>query len=106
MICSFLFVCVYDWNFSFIIGHASFLFTAEPPDTVDNGFIKREDFLKECAQWFMVPPRNSEKNTRVFSRKFFNIVDPLKHSNNLGRSVSKGLLFTSRPCFLMVVLDD
>ncbi|KAL5204372.1 hypothetical protein ABZP36_009243 [Zizania latifolia] len=71
----------------------------DPPDTVDEGFIKREDFLKECAQWFTVPPRNSDKNSRVFSRKFFNIVDPLKQSNNLGRSVSKGNFLRIRSAF-------
>ncbi|KAG8093499.1 hypothetical protein GUJ93_ZPchr0012g22049 [Zizania palustris] len=71
----------------------------DPLDTVDDGFIKREDFLKECAQWFTVSPRNSEKNSRVFSRKFFNIVDPLKQSNNLGRSVSKGNFLRIRSAF-------
>ncbi|KAG8089262.1 hypothetical protein GUJ93_ZPchr0011g28668 [Zizania palustris] len=71
----------------------------DPPDTVDDGFIKRKDFLKECAQWFTVPPRNSDKNTRVFSQKFFNIVDPLKQTNNLGRSVSKGNFLRIRSAF-------
>ncbi|KAF0916576.1 hypothetical protein E2562_007651 [Oryza meyeriana var. granulata] len=71
----------------------------DPPDTVDDDFIMREDFLKECAEWFTVPLRNSDKNTRVFSRKFFNIVDPLKQSNNLGRSVSKGNFLRIRSAF-------
>ncbi len=95
---------------SFLFFHWScklyFFFTADSPDTVNDDFTMREDFLKECAQWFTVLPRNSEKNTQVFPRKFFNIVDPLKQSNNLGRSVSKGLFLTSRSCVLMVGLDD
>ncbi|BAF27424.1 uncharacterized protein [Oryza sativa Japonica Group] len=71
----------------------------DSPDTVNDDFTMREDFLKECAQWFTVLPRNSEKNTQVFPRKFFNIVDPLKQSNNLGRSVSKGNFLRIRSAF-------
>ncbi|CAD6258688.1 unnamed protein product [Miscanthus lutarioriparius] len=62
----------------------------DPPDTQDDDFLQREEFLKECTESFSVLPRNSETNPRVFSRRFLNIVDPLKQSNNLGRSVSKG----------------
>uniref|UniRef100_A0A0D9XNC9 PAP-associated domain-containing protein n=1 Tax=Leersia perrieri TaxID=77586 RepID=A0A0D9XNC9_9ORYZ len=71
----------------------------DSPDTVDDDFTMREEFLKECAQFFTVTPRNSERNTRSFSRKFFNIVDPLKQSNNLGRSVSKGNFLRIRSAF-------
>lgn len=78
-----------------IIGHWNALWSADPPDTQDDGFLPREEFLKECAEAFSVPPRNSETNSRVFSRRFLNIVDPLKPSNNLGRSVSKGLFSAS-----------
>ncbi|CAL5079919.1 unnamed protein product [Urochloa decumbens] len=61
----------------------------EPPDTNDEGFLLREEFLKEWAEAFTVTFRNCEKNPQVFSRKFLNIVDPLNQSNNLGRSVRK-----------------
>uniref|UniRef100_A0A0D9XW75 Uncharacterized protein n=1 Tax=Leersia perrieri TaxID=77586 RepID=A0A0D9XW75_9ORYZ len=71
----------------------------DSPDTVDDDFTMREEFFKECAQLFTVTPRNSERNTRSFSRKFFNIVDPLKQSNNLGRSVSKGNFLRIRSAF-------
>ena len=39
---------------------------------------------------FSVPSRGVETNSRTFVQKHFNIVDPLKENNNLGRSVSKG----------------
>uniref|UniRef100_A0A0A9CHJ5 PAP/OAS1 substrate-binding-related domain-containing protein n=1 Tax=Arundo donax TaxID=35708 RepID=A0A0A9CHJ5_ARUDO len=71
----------------------------DPPDTHDDGFLSREEFLKQCAETFSVPPRNSEKNARVFSQKFLNIVDPLKQNNNLGRSVSKGNFYRIRSAF-------
>ncbi|XP_062182543.1 uncharacterized protein LOC133886747 isoform X2 [Phragmites australis] len=71
----------------------------DPPDTHDDDFLPREEFLKECAETFSVPLRNSEKNARVFSRKFLNIVDPLNQSNNLGRSVSKGNFYRIRSAF-------
>lgn len=71
----------------------------DPPGTHDDGFFSREEFLKECAEHFSVPPRNSEKDVQVFSRKFLNIVDPLKQNNNLGRSVSKGNFYRIRSAF-------
>jgi hypothetical protein len=69
-----------------------FYSTADPPVIHDDGFLLREKFLRECADAFSVPPRNSEKDAQLFSRKFLNIVDPLKQSNNLGRSVSRGIV--------------
>ncbi|KAL6597496.1 hypothetical protein ACP70R_046936 [Stipagrostis hirtigluma subsp. patula] len=71
----------------------------DSPDTHDDGFLQREEFIREFAEEFSVPPRNSESNARVFSRKFLNIVDPLKQSNNLGRSVSKGNFYRIRSAF-------
>ncbi|XP_066339064.1 uncharacterized protein [Miscanthus floridulus] len=71
----------------------------DPPDTQDDDFLQREEFLKECTESFSVLPRNSETNPRVFSRRFLNIVDPLKQSNNLGRSVSKGNFYRIRSAF-------
>ncbi|CAM0950468.1 unnamed protein product [Alopecurus aequalis] len=71
----------------------------DPPNTHDDCFLEREEFLEECTQAFTVPPRHYETNTRPFSRKFLNIVDPLKPSNNLGRSVSKGNFYRIRSAF-------
>ncbi|ONM42261.1 PAP/OAS1 substrate-binding domain superfamily [Zea mays] len=71
----------------------------DPPVIHDDGFLLREKFLRECADAFSVPPRNSEKDAQLFSRKFLNIVDPLKQSNNLGRSVSRGNFYRIRSAF-------
>ncbi|XP_044950101.1 uncharacterized protein LOC123399781 isoform X4 [Hordeum vulgare subsp. vulgare] len=71
----------------------------DPPGIHDDCFLEREEFLRECAQMFTVPPRHYERTTRPFPRKFLNIVDPLKPSNNLGRSVSKGNFYRIRSAF-------
>ncbi|KAL6906005.1 hypothetical protein ACP4OV_003606 [Aristida adscensionis] len=60
----------------------------DPLDTLDEDSIQRKLF--DIAKKYGVPTRNSEDSASVFSRKFLNIVDPLKRNNNLGRSVSKG----------------
>jgi hypothetical protein len=78
----------------FIDHRHGFYSTADPhlPAIHDDFFLQREKFLRECAEAFSAPHRNSERDAQVFSRKFLNIVDPLKQSNNLGRSVSKGIV--------------
>uniref|UniRef100_A0ACD5YII6 Uncharacterized protein n=1 Tax=Avena sativa TaxID=4498 RepID=A0ACD5YII6_AVESA len=68
----------------------------DSPGTYDDCFLEREEILKECAESFAVHP---SQNTRPFPRKFLNIVDPLKQSNNLGRSVSKGNFYRIRSAF-------
>lgn len=71
-----------------------FYSTADPhlPAIDDDFFVPREKILRKYAEDFSAPPRNSERDAQVFSRKFLNIVDPLKQSNNLGRSVNKGIV--------------
>lgn len=66
------------------------LFVVETPENGGNDLLLSNDFLKECVQMFSVPSRGYETNYRTFPPKHFNIVDPLKDNNNLGRSVSKG----------------
>lgn len=53
------------------------------------------DFLRECTEMFSIPSRALGVHARTFLAKNLNIVDPLKESNNLGRSVSKGNRFFS-----------
>lgn len=48
-----------------------------------------EEFLSNCVEIFSVPSKGPETNLRAFCLKDLNIIDPLKESNNLGRSVSK-----------------
>lgn len=49
-----------------------------------------EEFYRHCMDKYSVPLKEVEMQTRIFPRKHLNIVDPLKESNNLGRSVSEG----------------
>ncbi|XP_010922725.1 uncharacterized protein [Elaeis guineensis] len=74
---------------------------AEPPlpETQGDDLLLSEDFLKNCVDQFSVPPRGSDNNSRMFSQKHLNIVDPLKENNNLGRSVSKGNFYRIRSAF-------
>lgn len=69
-----------------------FLLAVETPDNDGRDLLLSSDFLRECLEEFSPPTRNSEKDLRAFPSKHFNIVDPLKENNNLGRSVSKGKL--------------
>lgn len=68
-------------------------FTAEPPETQASDLLLTDEFLRNCVKKFSVPSEVYEINSRIFHQKHLNIVDPLKQSNNLGRSVSKGLYF-------------
>ncbi|KAH0995142.1 hypothetical protein GBA52_019006 [Prunus armeniaca] len=71
----------------------------ETPENGGNDLLLSNDFLKECVQMFSVPSRGYETNYRTFPPKHFNIVDPLKDNNNLGRSVSKGNFYRIRSAF-------
>ncbi|KAL0919527.1 hypothetical protein M5K25_011625 [Dendrobium thyrsiflorum] len=68
-------------------------------ETFDNDggdLLLTEEFLRSCVDSFSVPVRGSEGNSRPFTRKHLNIVDPLRANNNLGRSVSLGGFFRIR----------
>ncbi|KAL6574498.1 hypothetical protein OROMI_011783 [Orobanche minor] len=71
----------------------------EMPEDSDRELMLRSDFLSSCVNMFSVPYRGSEKNSRRFQLKHLNIFDPLKESNNLGRSVSKGNFYRIRSAF-------
>ncbi|CAH2063978.1 unnamed protein product [Thlaspi arvense] len=49
-----------------------------------------EKFVRDCVELYSAPSKAVEANGPEFPIRPFNIVDPLKHSNNLGRSVTKG----------------
>ncbi|XP_051130377.1 uncharacterized protein LOC127250934 [Andrographis paniculata] len=66
------------------------------PEDSDRGLLLSSDFLSSCASSFLVPSRGSDRNPRGFQLKHLNIVDPLKETNNLGRSVSKGSFYRIR----------
>ncbi|KAG0467477.1 hypothetical protein HPP92_019057 [Vanilla planifolia] len=73
------------------------------PETAGNDdrelLLTRDDFLKSCVDSFSVAIRGLENNSRTFIKKHLNIVDPLRESNNLGRSVSKGNFYRIRSAF-------
>ncbi|XVE86038.1 hypothetical protein DITRI_Ditri18aG0004300 [Diplodiscus trichospermus] len=63
---------------------------AETPENDGDELLLSQDFLRHCRVMYSVPKQPLEIGAQVFRIKYFNIVDPLNESNNLGRSVSKG----------------
>ncbi|KAK0592027.1 hypothetical protein LWI29_012180 [Acer saccharum] len=55
----------------------------------DELLLSRE-FVRKCRETYLVPIKAPETTGQKFPIKHINILDPLKDSNNLGRSVSKG----------------
>lgn len=65
---------------------------------IDGGnLLLTKEFLRSCVDNFSVVPKGSD--SRIFIKKHLNIVDPLRESNNLGRSVSKGNFYRIRSAF-------
>lgn len=48
-------------------------------------------FLDACSSVYAVFPGGQESQGQPFVSKHFNVIDPLRVNNNLGRSVSKGI---------------
>jgi hypothetical protein len=63
---------------------------AEPPRKNEEALLLTKAFLDTCSETYSVVPTTSDNQTRTFNVKFLNVLDPLRESNNLGRSVSKG----------------
>lgn len=49
-------------------------------------------FLDACSSVYAVFPVGQDNQGQPFMSKHFNVIDPLRVTNNLGRSVSKGIL--------------
>ncbi|XP_025795301.1 uncharacterized protein LOC112875606 isoform X2 [Panicum hallii] len=73
--------------------------TAEPPRMDSGELLLNKSFLDTCSAAYGVVPRTQENKGPPFVSKHFNIIDPLRTNNNLGRSVSKGNLFRIRSAF-------
>lgn len=71
----------------------------ETPENGGGDLLLSEEFLKDCVEMYYVPSRGFETTSRTFASKHLNIIDPLKESNNLGRSVSKGNFYRIRSAF-------
>ncbi|KAL5720765.1 hypothetical protein ACHQM5_013404 [Ranunculus cassubicifolius] len=62
---------------------------AETPDNDGGELLPEKKFLRVCVDMLAVPSRRPNSNSKSFPQKNFNIVDPLKENNNLGKIVSK-----------------
>ncbi|KAI5069033.1 hypothetical protein GOP47_0015334 [Adiantum capillus-veneris] len=60
------------------------------PPSCDGNFLLSDKFLRSCREKYRTHSENSQGKT--FSRKYMNLVDPLRPFNNLGRSVNSGSL--------------
>ncbi|KAL6565996.1 hypothetical protein OROHE_005051 [Orobanche hederae] len=73
--------------------------TAEPPRKDSGELLLSKSFLDSCSSVYAVIPGGQENNGQPFVSKHFNVIDPLRVNNNLGRSVSKGNFFRIRSAF-------
>lgn len=70
--------------------------TAEPPRKDGGDLLLSKLFLDACSSVYAVFPGGQENQGQPFVSKFFNVIDPLRVNNNLGRSVSKGVLVSKK----------
>ncbi|KAL5572088.1 hypothetical protein UlMin_021685 [Ulmus minor] len=73
--------------------------TAEPPRKDGGDLLLSKLFLDACSSVYAVFPGGQENQGQSFVSKHFNVIDPLRVNNNLGRSVSKGNFFRIRSAF-------
>ncbi|GJN30679.1 hypothetical protein PR202_gb19006 [Eleusine coracana subsp. coracana] len=73
--------------------------TAEPPRMDSGKLLLSKAFLDFCSSMYGVVPHTQESQGQPFVSKHFNVIDPLRTGNNLGRSVSKGNFFRIRNAF-------
>ncbi|KAE8660503.1 hypothetical protein F3Y22_tig00116951pilonHSYRG00291 [Hibiscus syriacus] len=70
--------------------------SAEPPRRDGGELLLSKYFLDTCSSRYAVCQENQGQ---PFTCKYFNVIDPLRVNNNLGRSVSKGNFFRIRSAF-------
>ncbi|KAI3693988.1 hypothetical protein L1987_76945 [Smallanthus sonchifolius] len=75
--------------------------TAEPPRKDSEELLLNKMFLDACSTVYAVFPAGQDNQGQPFLSKHFNVIDPLRVSNNLGRSVSKGNFFRIRSAFAL-----
>lgn len=63
---------------------------AEPPRRDVGELRVSEAFYRACSRVYAVNNAVQETQGQPFVSKHFNVIDPLRENNNLGRSVSKG----------------
>lgn len=81
-------------NFFAIIGSDFFFLfkylAADPPRKDGGELLLSKLFLNACSSVYSAFPMGPENLELPFMSKHFNVIDPLRANNNLGRSVSKG----------------
>ncbi|CAN0913164.1 hypothetical protein LINGRAHAP2_LOCUS27754 [Linum grandiflorum] len=86
----------FDWDNYGVCVNGVFAISSLPdivvelPVGCESRLLLGPDFLRYCQETFAVPVRALEDGMQEFQVKSINIVDPLKESNNLGRSVRRG----------------
>ncbi|KAL3624400.1 hypothetical protein CASFOL_031068 [Castilleja foliolosa] len=73
--------------------------TAEAPRKDGGELLLSKLFLESCSSVYAVILGGQETNGQSFVSKHFNVIDPLRVNNNLGRSVNKGNFFRIRSAF-------
>ncbi|XP_042461862.1 uncharacterized protein LOC122045627 isoform X1 [Zingiber officinale] len=73
--------------------------SAEPPRKDDGKLLFTKDFIDKSTAEYSVMPGGQENHSQPFVSKHFNVIDPLRTNNNLGRSVSKGNFTRIRSAF-------
>ncbi|KAH0467048.1 hypothetical protein IEQ34_004286 [Dendrobium chrysotoxum] len=73
--------------------------TAKFPRNDGGKLLFDEAFLEACSTIYAVSLGGQENQGQRFASKHFNVIDPLRTSNNLGRSVSKGNFYRIRNAF-------
>jgi len=63
---------------------------AEPPRKDSGECLLNKSFLDTCSSAYGVMPHTQDNQGQPFVSKHFNVIDPLRTNNNLGRSVNKG----------------
>ncbi|KAE9605732.1 putative polynucleotide adenylyltransferase [Lupinus albus] len=75
--------------------------TAESPRKDGGELLLSKIFLEACSSVYAVFPGGQENQGHPFVSKHFNVIDPLRVNNNLGRSVSKGNFYRIRSAFAL-----
>ncbi|CAL0302171.1 unnamed protein product [Lupinus luteus] len=75
--------------------------TADPPRKDGGDLLLSKLFLDTCSSDYAVYPGGHENQGQPFVSKYFNVIDPLRVNNNLGRSVGKGNFLRIRSAFAL-----
>ncbi|XP_062216440.1 uncharacterized protein LOC133916674 isoform X2 [Phragmites australis] len=73
--------------------------SVEPPWMDSGELLLSKSFLDDCSSAYGFMPHTQESQGQPFVSKHFNVIDPLRTNNNLGKSVSKGNFFRIRSAF-------